>query len=51
MAWACLSLIDQRCSIIEYSDMPEELMNAVDAQGQVGQFICWQSGYLTFLRR
>jgi UDP-N-acetylglucosamine/UDP-N-acetylgalactosamine diphosphorylase len=30
-----LSLIDQRCSIIEYSDMPDDLLNAVDADGKL----------------
>ncbi len=30
-----LSLIDQRCAIIEYSDMPDDLLNAVDAEGKL----------------
>lgn len=30
-----LSLIDQRCGIIEYSDMPEELLEATDPEGKL----------------
>ncbi len=30
-----LSLIDGRCGIIEYSDMPEDLLNATDAEGKL----------------
>jgi UDP-N-acetylglucosamine/UDP-N-acetylgalactosamine diphosphorylase len=29
------ALIDQHCGIIEYSDMPEDLVNAVDAEGKL----------------
>lgn len=30
-----LSLIDGRCGIIEYSDMPDELLHATDAEGKL----------------
>ena len=30
-----LSLVDRRCTIIEYTDMPDELLHATDAKGQL----------------
>jgi UDP-N-acetylglucosamine/UDP-N-acetylgalactosamine diphosphorylase len=30
-----LSLVDGRCAVIEYSDMPDELLNATDASGKL----------------